>query len=579
VNQETVAVAGPMVFTPQLSADERRFLDGIKVMSSRSLYSFNKFVLKRSRLIDRVHRPYNNFLTSAVFKKYGLPQPPPITDWSGGDCSNGDYTRITRDACRPFKLDLMPRATYKSTNGTLGMSLWLPAEIDPNCSVMPVFGSQPLSDTQADEIEQHIMLNARFRYLYGKWEEGSTNWTKRSKTYSIRKQPSRTPSLMMTSVGADITGLHPTAIILDDPINEKNYDSEVELAAIERFFDALFALDPDFMWVHGTRWGPTDLYGQRIIGELWDYFDIYVRAAKNPDGSLWFPELLTEEKLAAKLKVMGRFLFASQMMNQVVSRSDKPLMSENIKAFEKNDAPSRDKMTVLLWCDPSGARQTGHWGIPVLGLTRNQDDDDVEIWILDYVKAPLTSKKAAETFCDMWWKYRPDACGCENTGFSQSFIDDTLIPAMMRSGIPNRLVQTKPGATSKPARVFKVENSFGTLLERSRVHIQREAHAFRSEIAMFPSGTYDLLDSTAAALKFAYEHDFFPARAKREEVRTTSDDYQRVLDDANRVLGEERRKMRIYDGVNQGDHILSAALRKTFRDASPRKQEEQHVHA
>jgi hypothetical protein len=37
----------------------------------------------------------------------------------------------------------------------------------------------------------------------------------------------------MTSVGADLTGLHPNAVILDDPINEKNYDSEIELAAIE----------------------------------------------------------------------------------------------------------------------------------------------------------------------------------------------------------------------------------------------------------------------------------------------------------------------------------------------------------
>jgi len=550
-------------------------MDGIKLMSGNSLYSFNRFVLRLDLLIERVHRPYCNYLSSAVLRKYGRSQPVACSDWDGDDV-NPDYPRVTRDSGRQYKLDLMPRDSFKSVNGTLGMSLWLPAEFDHNASVMCVLSTQPLSDMQADEIEGHLMGNPRFRYLYGKWEEGSPTRQKRAKIYKFpdgtpQRRPSKNPSLLMTSTGADLTGLHPLAIILDDPINEKNCDSEVELAAIERFHDALFLLNPAFMWVHGTRWGPTDLYGQRIIGELQEDYDIYIRAAKNPDESLWFPERLSEKALAGKLRVAGRYLFFSQMMNRVVSRTDQPLAIDKILRFEAGEAPKRNDMTVMLWCDPAGQRGTGDsdWAIPMIGFTRDADTDEVHLWLLDHVKLHMTGNAAARAFCQLWWKWRPDCCGCENTGFSQSFIDQTLTPAMIKAGIPNRLVESKPGQRSKASRVFKVESGgIGTLIERGLVHVRREDHAFMGEVAMFPSGSYDLLDAVAQALKEAYMHDWFPAPS-RQVKEVADDDYQRVVDDANRILRTARRKELAKAGRGSGP-ILSDALRGIFQDVRER---------
>ena len=570
----TESAQAPTVAVYSLSQDERNLLDGVRYLANR-LYDFNLLVLKRDKMVRRVHEPYCDYLMSAVMAKYGKPAASPKTDWLG-DPTAAEYPRITRDGCRSFKGGFMPRGSFKSSLGTLGTSLFIPAVIDPDSSIVCVFGTQPLSDTQAEEIHAHIMGNVRFRYLFGKWEENMPNWTKRTKTYAIRKNPNRTPSLMMTSVGADLTGLHPTGVILDDPINEKNYDSEVELSAIERFHDALFGLDRGdmFMWVHGTRWGPTDLYGKRIMGELWDNYDIYLRAAKNPDGTLWIPELLSQARLDVKLQVMGRFLFLSQMMNMVVSRSDRPLASENIQSYKVADQPNRDDMTVLLWCDPGGARGTGHWGIVVIGFTRDENDE-INLWVLDHYKKGMTSAKAASEFCDMWWRWRPDAAGCENTGFSQSFLDDNLKPTMRKRHIPSRLMETSPGGVAKPTRIFQVENSFGTALERKLVHILDTNDALRNEIAMFPSGMYDLLDSIAGAMTFAYKWNFFPVSKRKPKVEVRKNgDYQRILDDANRILSKDRRRELAKYGLSERTPVISEALKKAFKDAAPASSEE-----
>ena len=572
-------------------------MDGVRMLADSRLYWFNKLVLHMDWANERIHGPYCDFLTSGVIKKYRksivwsvkadgtsdwqygmdriVPTPFP-PDWTG-EVTDMTYPRITQDFGRRYKEGLLPRKAGKTSHGTEGLSLWLPATCDPNSSVMIVFGSQELSDTMGKLIAAHLNTNATFRYLYGKWEK-EDYWQERTKTYACRKRQSRTPSLMMTSVGAKITGLHPTFIILDDPIDERNHMSEAALADIEHYHDSLFALDPDFMWVHGTRWGPTDLYGQRIMDQLGDHYDIYVRGARNPDGSLWYPQHFSEDDLKAREKVLGHFLFCSQMLNQCVSRLDNPLRSECIKPFDANNPaefPNRASVARFLWCDPGGARGTGAWGRNVSDFARNAADDEIHLWVREAIKSGITSAKAAKLLCDLWWIWKPDAWGIENTGFAQAFIDDTLKPEIRRQGIPMRLTETKPGGIAKAARVAGVANSFGTLLEHGCVHIPRDngepnrhgIRMLRSEIAMFPSGTYDVLDSIAAMLKYAYEMEWFPASTVKPQVVTRTD-YDMLVEDAERCLRDARRRERNAWGLpGEGDEVIADALREMgFRD-------------
>jgi hypothetical protein len=560
------AQAGPTIIASELTAEQRRMMDGVKWLAHDRLDLFVMLVLNRTKLVPRFHRPMCDFIAVPIMSHYGRKQIEGPTDWEGE--ATTDYPRVTVDRGLMFRHLEGSRGCLKSTCGMLGAALWVPAEFDPDSSFMGVLGTQPLADYQATEIEQHLLTNPRFRYLYGDWKQNDANlpWTLRAKTYSIRGQPSKNPSLVMTSVGADLTGLHPDFIVLDDPINEKNYQSVVELARIEQFHDALFALDPVAMWVYGTRWDQNDLYGKRILTELADHYDVWIRGARNPDGSLTLPELIDERKLDAKLKLLGRYLFYSQMMNMVVPRSEHPLRGDLIKRYQPGEVPAREKMMTFLWGDAAGARETGNWAFPVVGLTRDEATDEIHMWLLDYEKGPQTPARAASTFCRLWWKHKPNESGFENVGIAQGFIDVNLVPEMRRQSIHKRLNETRPGGISKKARVMDVENSLGSMIERGVVHAPQDAPAFWSEVAMFPSGTYDILDMMAAILKFAFEHQCFPASSKAEE-RPRSSDYDMLMRDAERILRADRRREAARMG-RRFEPVMCEALREVFRDAS-----------
>ena len=595
------AQAGPTIITSPLNSDQRRVAEGIRFLAGSRLLPFAKYVLGYDWLSERIHGPQSDFLTSAIFRKcrrtvqfirqpdghpkweYGVNRPQlskSPSDWNGTEVSD-EFPRITQDFGRKCKLMMAPRKTGKTSMGTHGLSLFIPAVLDPNFAMMIVFGSQDLSDSMGKLINDTIYNNKLFRYFYGAWEVGSPSMQERTKFFSCRKKSKRDASLLMTSVGAKITGLHPDGIILDDPIDRENYKSESALQNIEDYHNSLFALDSDFMWVLGTRWGPTDLYGQRIIGQLSDVYDIYLRGARNPDGSLWYSEYQNEKFLADKLKAMGKFLFQSQYLNVGVSHLENPMKSEHIKSFDPDDekqVPNRKNVTRFLWCDPGGARGTGPWGMAVVDFARNADDDEVHLWVREVFKQKTTSNLAAREFCNTYFTWRPDAIGIENTGFSQSFIDDTLKPMLRKRNILMRLTETKPGRDSKPVRVSEVNNSFGVLLEQGRVHIPRDAdgsrhgiRALRSEIAMFPSGTFDALDAIAAATAYAFENEWFPG-AKAAPTAQKSD-YDMLMEDAERCLRDgDRRRLAGY-GVSD-DILIGEALREMgFRDVSKLREE------
>jgi len=84
---------------------------------------------------------------------------------------------------------------------------------------------------------------------------------------------------------------------------------------------------------------------------------------------------------------------------------------------------------------------------------------------------------------------------------------------------------------------------------------------------MFPSGTYDVLDSIAAMLKYAYEMEWFPASTVKPQVVTRTD-YDMLVEDAERCLRDARRRERNAWGLpGEGDEVIADALREMgFRD-------------
>ena len=569
------------IVTSPLGTEQQALLDLTKQACKGNLLFFAKRVLGRTRLNDRIHGPSCRYMTQRLIAKQGLSMPTAAscrTDWDkddGREDQTDKYIRITRARGSRLKLDLEPRETFKSTRVMAAM-LWIPATIDPDSAIMYCAETQRLADTTITEADEHITKNVLFRYLFGRWEEGS-KWQERQKWYSIRRNPKRTPSLSAVSVGSALTGEHPDYIFLDDIVSKDNVGSEVERSNVRHFFDATFALLPQHgcMWVTGTRWSIYDLYGDHIMREMAEDFDFYVRAVYHPNGELWYPEEYPPERIESLKRIEGKFLFSSQRLLKPVPREEQSLEHEKIVWFDpeakvgepgRKGMPAEKDMVVLIGCDPAGSRGRGNsdWAMPVAGFW-NDESGNPHSALLDYRKAAITATHAVEEIIKLIKRWRPQALVVEQTGFSQNFIDATLRPALRKAGILIPVVEVKTGGRSKDIRILTVQNGLGALMEQGCIHARQDAEALKVEVEIFTADNIDkidLIDMWAYLCQLAQERNWYPRPAKVDEMTGTSSDYRELYEEACRTLSKAAREQAAIRG---GEGVLDEAIMQATR--------------
>jgi len=543
----------PEVCVYKLRPEQRKIAAMLEHQSKNDLYPFTKFLLARDRLVRRVHGPYCNFVTSRTRKTRRLLAPPYGRDWTGkGDA----FTRVTHDEKRRFKLSLLPRSSYKTTIVNEAYPLWYATNVDPNVSILSVCESQGLSDTNMSVQDDHILNNPLLVYLYGKrlkdgtrvnWSVNATEWTNRKKRFTIRTAPQRAPSLMASSVGSALTGLHPDIIICDDIVSQATVMSGKLTDVTRSFFDSLFPLldGPEIMQVVGTRWGSLDLYGE-ILDMRQEDFDVYVRAIRNPDGTPWFPEKFPERKIKALQARMTKYMFGSQYLLVPVPRSDQTLDIGSIHWYKsEKEIPPRNKMCVLVGCDPAGTGGYGSssWAIPVLGLHSWYDKDAGEVrhdaWLLEYEKGAMTGLTAAKTIVRLVKKWNADGIIAEETAISENWITATLENTLYKNGIHSRPVRVKPRSIAKTGRILDVENGLGAFIESGGLHVDITASQFRNELQDFPSpdNPFDLLDILAYMIREANENRWFPY-VEDHQSEQIDEELERILEHNRKMVGE-----------------------------------------
>jgi len=115
----------------------------------------------------------------------------------------------------------------------------------------------------------------------------------------------------------------------------------------------------------------------------------------------------------------------------------------------------------------------------------------------------------------LWWEMATDVCGCESTGFSQSFIDDNLLPdPCAKSGITHapdrdqaRRCPRSPACTASPTTFACCSNRAGTYRQ------QRPRPAGRDRYVPLglarPAGR-----DCSRAERSLYEKDYSPPASK-----------------------------------------------------------------
>lgn len=228
------------------------------------------------------------------------------------------------------KVILTPRGTFKSSVGTIAYSLWRLAR-EPNLRIMISNEKGTKAKKFLSEIKTHINQNPVFITLFGDWNsEKMSGYRWRTEGIDIAPRKllvgSAGYSVGISSTEASATGDHYDLIICDDLVGKSNSNTVDQLDKVQEYVKDLGAiLEPDGTMVFiGTRWHYSDIYGRQIdfieeMGELANA-RVHIRSAHKEDGSLLFPERLSEQFLASQRKRLGPAFYNAQYENKIVTR-------------------------------------------------------------------------------------------------------------------------------------------------------------------------------------------------------------------------------------------------------------------
>ena len=290
------------------------------------------------------------------------------------------------DPRKNLLLLLMPRGTFKSSVVTIGFTLQFFLN-EPNGRVL--IDSETFGKSKAffREIRGHLETNEQYREVFkavhGVYPLSTKNkmelWTDSELILACRSVPKKEPSISCAGIDVTKNGMHYDLIICDDLHSEKNVTNSDQIQQVIDHYKLGFSLlDPGKpLIVIGTRWHELDLYGHIIEFEYED-FNVLKKSAYNPDGSLFFPEVLPEAELNRIRRRQGTSIFSKQYLNETVSDENAVFKLDQI-IYKRWDEVKDRPINWYLMVDPSysdprtGGKQSDFAALVLAGMDFQKD--------------------------------------------------------------------------------------------------------------------------------------------------------------------------------------------------------------
>lgn len=340
----------------------------IALRCKTDLYFLAKEILNYTKMEPHVHQELCNYTTSILTNPPELPH-------------NPDF-----DPRKNLLLLLMPRGTFKSSVVTVSHTLQQ-ILCEPNIRIL--IDSETFSKSKAflREIQDHLMTNEKYREVFKaihgmfpfETRTKAKLWTDSEIILPCRTRPLKEPTVSCAGIDVTKNGMHYDLIICDDLHSETNVTNKEQIQKVIDHYKLAFSLlDPGKpMIVIGTRWHELDLYGHIIDFEQED-FNILKKSAYNPDGSLFFPEVLSEQELDKIRRRQGPSIFSKQYLNEPVSDENATFKREMIVRKHWDEVKDRP-MNWYLSIDPSytDPRSSGNYsdfvGMILVGMDYQRD--------------------------------------------------------------------------------------------------------------------------------------------------------------------------------------------------------------
>lgn len=222
--------------------------------------------------------------------------------------------------------------------------------------------------------------------------------------------------------------------------------------------------------------------------ESTDHWSIVYHKAIQDDGTLLFPERLTQAFLDRARRTMGSYIFANQYQNEIIPEGEQKFKKGWIRYF--NSIP--DKCLTFCFIDPaiSKADTADFTGVVIISADTEQN------WYVRYANRTRMSPSAIiETCFRIHEQFNTAIIGIEDVAFQKAIVHFAF-EEMKRRGkqIPIMGVKTS-NDKSKETRILSLVPRF----EWGNIFLAQGLHDLELELAQFPRGAHDdLIDALSS---------------------------------------------------------------------------------
>lgn len=264
-------------------------------------------------------------------------------------------------------------------------------------------------------------------------------------------------------------------------------------------------------------------------------WSIIYKKAWNKDGTLFFPNKITEEFLQETKKRMGSYLFANQYMNEVFPDDSKAFKKDWFRYYQQIP----DDCLTFIAIDPAistedDADYTAYSVVKV--------DTEKNWYVVQTFRDRITPTEQVNLVFRLFDEYKPTTIGIESVAYQKALMY-MIVDEMKRRNKYIPLQDIKNGGdNTKEGRILALVPRF----EFGNIYLKQGMDIFEQELLRFPRGNHDdLIDSLSMIEKIV----FYPEKRKVDYVPAVSNvkEYEsyvirELFKDANRYHEEQQRE-------------------------------------
>ncbi len=294
-----------------------------------------------------------------------------------------------------------------------------------------------------------------------------------------------------TSVNSTLTGEGGDIIIIDDPHNPNDIESEIKRTSIHRWFENVLISrlnnrKTSSIVVVMQRLHDDDLTGYllRKFPDLWNHLNLPIISKENEEipinpglqkrfiGDILHPERDGYDEIK-KIKIeIGSHAFAAQYQQSPIKSTSQFINLEWLQRYEN----MREGTTIQSWdtaisdSDTADYSVCSTWSIMHGGL-----------YLLDIERNRLQYSALKKLTISQWKKWNASVILIENKASGQQLIQE------LNKNLPIISINPLNDKLSRFVRIIPI-------IESKRIFLPREAHwlrEFESELLLFPKSRYD----------------------------------------------------------------------------------------